>query len=464
MESPGERLAARVALDLWRAARDPEPWHVHGLNGEPAVRRRLAWLAGHAVGAPAHILSAVELIDWHRDSAHAIRATVRILAAQITNVSTDWARALVHLVVVQRLAARTGWWPAGSEEAEDAEIARLLYADTDHPPRPLAETLRLAREHHGVGRSRWALQAWLSADRLHRTPLPLVQVASLLRQAGDLRSACWAVRVALLEPRETFDAPGTYAQARALATQLSLTLALNHVWPDPALELQAALTTEIEGGPFPRLAAYPSPVPSAPITGVSSRQVPGASARQAPGVSSRQAPGVSSRQAPGASARQVPGAFARQAPGASARQAPGVSARQAPGASARQIPAASSRQVPAVSSRQVPGVSSPQMPGASARQMPGASSRQVPGASSCAPTSRLSAHPKLADVQTSDTLRGRFDTDPDRTVSEPTTEPIFADLARLRAGDWLVTPPDDRPRLPSLVRQTVRSWGDYPPT
>ena len=130
------------------------------------------------------------------------------------------------MVVVQRVAARLGWWPAGADEVSDQHLAGKLYARTDDvPTSAMVDLLQAARRHHLRRESPAALRLWLSADRLHRLPVPLLHVATLLCREGRIRESAWALRTALLEPADQFPSVAVYTKARLLAAQLSLTSA-----------------------------------------------------------------------------------------------------------------------------------------------------------------------------------------------------------------------------------------------
>ncbi len=226
--SSGGRAAARVAGEVWRGARSPDPWRVHGLNGEPAVRRRLSWLADRLLelpDLPAPFRREFSPVEWHRTPATTIVNIVSAALDRVDDLKPSWARALARIVVVQHLAARAGWWPEGPEEIDDAEVARLLYVDTTPPNDSLVEALQLARARHVLGDVNSAVRLWLTADRLHRTPMPLLHVAGLLCRVGRFQEALWALRVALLEPGDHFPAPAVYGRARLLAAELALALA-----------------------------------------------------------------------------------------------------------------------------------------------------------------------------------------------------------------------------------------------
>lgn len=224
-----EQAVRRVATEVWRGARPAEAWRVHGLNSEGAVRRRLSWLAVRLVtqaDLPGTTRETLESIDWFQETPSSISTIVAALVDCVDDLAPTWARGVARLYVVQLLAQRLGWWPAGAEEAEDAAIGHGLYADIVDPfQASLVDTLKRARELHVLGEVSEAIRYWMSADRQHRTPMPLLHVGALLCRVGRVRDARWAMRAALLEPEAQFPSSEVFQKTRRLAAQLSLTMA-----------------------------------------------------------------------------------------------------------------------------------------------------------------------------------------------------------------------------------------------
>ncbi|MEM7675264.1 MAG: hypothetical protein AAF449_04575, partial [Myxococcota bacterium] len=226
--SVGSLAARRVAADIWRGVRPADPWRVNGLNNEAAVRRRLHWLANRLLMLPElpdAVASAVDHIDSFADAPRSIALSVAGLFDGVDDLSPGWARAVARLLVVQNVAARMGCWQGTSEVADDARCAQRLYQDIPQTPAyPLAELLASARAIHIDGHMAEATRLWLAADRLHRTPAPLIHVATLMCRARRLREAAWAIRAALLERTEQFLSERIVQKARRLSRQLAVTL------------------------------------------------------------------------------------------------------------------------------------------------------------------------------------------------------------------------------------------------
>ena len=230
MNSRGASLslaALHVSAALWRGALPARRWRVAGLNGTPAVRRRLAWLAERLVAdpeVPSALTEALGEISWYADEPTVIRAACHELVARVSDRRA--ARAVVRLVVVQQLAARLGHWPCEPEQADDARVAASLYGERPSVPvTSLGILLDRARKLHMAGREVAALAHWLAADRLFRMPGPLIHAAVLLSRSGLRRSACWALRAAMLEPAGRFATPAIFDDVRRLSAQLALAVA-----------------------------------------------------------------------------------------------------------------------------------------------------------------------------------------------------------------------------------------------
>ncbi len=226
--SVGVRAARRVAAEIWRGARSAEPWRVFGLNSASAVRRRLGWLSDRLVEQeqpPPFIRAELAAIDWHQGTPTRISEAVVATVDRVTDMSPGWARALARMLVVMHLGARLGHWPPGPSEIKDARVAAHLYSGVEPAPvRSLPETLQAARALHVRGEIQPAIREWLTADRLHRTPMPLLHVAALLCRVGRIREACWSLRAALMEPETQFPSPAVHSKARMLSAQLSLAM------------------------------------------------------------------------------------------------------------------------------------------------------------------------------------------------------------------------------------------------
>ena len=285
-EASAVQAARHVAAELWRGARSSAPWRSHGLNSESAVRRRLQWLAARLlakVELPVPAERTLSTIDWFDDSAFAIARRIVHRLNQVKDTTEGWTRALARLVVVQRLAARLGWWPPGQDETEDYRVASLLYRGVDELPEcSLAEAVANARRHHVDHRTEAALMGWLAADRIHRTPGPLLHAGALLCRAGRIRHARWVLRAALLEPADTFPSVEVFGRTRLLSAQLSLLLShYRDLGGDVIASVQRAgeaLDARILDAPrtsrppstAPVHRAYrPTPKPSAPMLGAS---------------------------------------------------------------------------------------------------------------------------------------------------------------------------------------------------
>ncbi|MEO1336779.1 MAG: hypothetical protein AAFV29_14120, partial [Myxococcota bacterium] len=174
---------------------------------------------------PEGVASAIERIDAFSDAPRAIALSVAALFDGVNDLSPGWARAVARLLVVQNVAARMGCWQGAAEVADDARCAMRLYRDVPPVPAyPLADLLASARTVHTEGRAAEAIRLWLAADRLHRTPAPLVHVATLMCRARRLHEACWAIRAALLERTDQFPSEHLVHKARRLSRQLTLTL------------------------------------------------------------------------------------------------------------------------------------------------------------------------------------------------------------------------------------------------
>ena len=224
---------------------------------------------GRETAVPRPVRDQLNKIDWKVAPAIEVATTTVTLIDPLDDLNPAWVRALIRILVTQHLAARLGWWPVDEQEADDAHIAHKLYATADPSPNcSLVHALQQARVHHLDGQTDSAIRFWLTADRLHRTPTPLLNVAALLCQAGRLNEASWALRAALLEPADQFPAAEVYSKARLLAAELGLLVAAqtettrgSMVGPASGERLDPATLT-IAPTPPPEVAPMTRPLPA----------------------------------------------------------------------------------------------------------------------------------------------------------------------------------------------------------
>jgi hypothetical protein len=225
----------QIAHEIWRVERPAEPFMVHGLCSERAVRERLQKTAmelEQSAEVPDEVALKLMAINFTTDDPLSILERTETMIAQYrpgAHASCEdliqgagRAGALVmRLLIVQSIGGRLGRWAVRSPEIPDARTARALYKDlgdaTWSQYRALLET---SEELFATARFREAAASLLDADRLVRTAAGLLRASTALTKIGDYISALWTIRACLLEQRGSFESPGALERALRLESRL----------------------------------------------------------------------------------------------------------------------------------------------------------------------------------------------------------------------------------------------------
>src|SRR5262245_4759512 len=113
----------QIAHEVWRAERSSEPFAVHGLNSEHAVRDRLKKFALDLQASgdlPLTLRPELAAINFASDAPLSILERCEALIER----SGRAAQALARMLIVQSIAGRLGRWAVHSAEIPDARTGR----------------------------------------------------------------------------------------------------------------------------------------------------------------------------------------------------------------------------------------------------------------------------------------------------------------------------------------------------
>src|SRR5262245_30239520 len=214
----------QIAQEIWRVERPAEPFFVHGLNSERAVRDRLQKTAMEVAAqpdVPEALTETLNAINFANDDPLSIlertetmitvfRPSAYASCEDLIQGSGPSGALVLRLLIVQSIGGRLGRWAVRNPEIPDARTARALYKDLGEAHwsqyRALLET---SEELAAQQRFREAASSLLDADRLVRTAAGLLRAATALTKAGDYISALWTTRACLLEQRTSFESPAS---------------------------------------------------------------------------------------------------------------------------------------------------------------------------------------------------------------------------------------------------------------
>lgn len=267
-----------IAQEIWRVERPPEPFFVHGLSAERAVRDRLQKtaleLAPDAALSPgiAALLKAIHF--GHDDPLTILERTEAMIAGEYPGefagttelIQRSGALAL-RLLIVQCIGGRLGRWAVRSPEIPDARTARALYKDLGQSTWSQYRALLETSEELIAGRRfREAASSLFDADRLVRTSAGLLRAATALTQCGDYISALWTVRACLLEPRSGFESAAAIERALRLESRLRAVIEGRAAVPLSEEEARMVLGDAAPPVAVPRKATTPGrPKPTAEL-------------------------------------------------------------------------------------------------------------------------------------------------------------------------------------------------------